>query len=445
MNRTPSPQIHLNMRIIPILVELLLLMELIDPYQGWIILLTGLCGFWGLSYLWARTSARNLQLTREMRFGWAQVGDQLEERFTLQNKTWLPALWVEVRDQSNLPGYKVSQVTGVEGNSMNSWRTHGTCTRRGLFTLGPSGLSTGDPFGVFTVNLFQSASTTLFVMPPVIPLPTIEVAPGGRSGQARPRSDAPERTVSASILREFIPGDSMRWIHWKTSARRDSPFIRIFDGTPTGDWWIVLDLNKNVHLGEGMDSTVEHAIILTASLADRGIRIKRAVGLAVNSENLVWLPPEEGSKRRWDILRALTLVNQGSLTLAELLTRSTSTLAKQASLIIITPDMDLDWVEALIPLLWRGVVPTVLLMDPASWEQSAFPDQGMFHTASLSAKKIQAALEALGVMHYTITRDLLDRPEAHPGREGQWEWRILPTGRAIPVKKPANTAWKALT
>ena len=46
--------------------------------------------------------ARGLQIQREVRLGWAQVGDRLEERFILINQGRLPALWVEVIGQTNV-------------------------------------------------------------------------------------------------------------------------------------------------------------------------------------------------------------------------------------------------------------------------------------------------------------------------------------------------------
>jgi len=48
------------------------------------------------------------------------------------------------------------------------------------------------------------------------------------------------------------------------------------------------------------------------------------------------------------------------------------------------------------------------------------------------------------VAHYVITHDLLDRPEARPGRAGHWEWRVSGTGRAVPIRRPEST-WKVLS
>ena len=97
------------MRLLPILIGVLLLLQLTFPYRGWTILLIGLGGLWLASFLWAHKLAGNLQLSREMRFGWAHVGDRLEERFTLTNTGFFPALWAEIVDHSTLPGYSASR------------------------------------------------------------------------------------------------------------------------------------------------------------------------------------------------------------------------------------------------------------------------------------------------------------------------------------------------
>jgi len=433
VKNNPEPRLRLNTYLLPVLVGLLLVLHLAVPYRGWLILLVGLGGAWLVSYLWVRSLANGLRLVREMRFGWAQVGDQLEERFTLINEGMLSSLWVEVVDHTTMPDYQASRVSGVGGRSSIRWHTKGVCTRRGLFTLGPTTLRAGDPFGVYSVTLQYTDSATLMVTPPILPLPTIEVAPGGRAGEGRPRADAPERTVSVASVRDYVQGDNLRWIHWPTSAHRDSLFVKLFDGTPAGDWWVFLDLDQGVQAGQGEASTEEHGVILAASLADRGLRLGRAVGLVTHGAEFVWLPPQDNNSQRWAILRALALAERGSRPLAELLARACPRFGERTSLVIITPSVEGDWVEALWPLMCRGAVPTVLLLDPVSFGGTG------------DASKASALLSDLGIARYVITRDLLDRPESRPGRQGQWEWRVSPLGRAVTTRRRRELTWKVLS
>jgi len=428
-----KPKIRLNSWLLPVLVLAAIITDLVAPYRGWRVLYVGLGGALLVGYLWARSLARGLDLTREMRFGWAQVGDRLVERFTLRNEGWAPGVWVEVNDQSTLPDYHASRGTGLPGRDSIRWHTEATCSRRGLFVLGPTHLHTGDPFGLFSVSLSYPAALPLLVLPPIVPLPNIQIAPGGRSGDGRPRPNALDRTVSASTVREYVTGDSRRWIHWRTTARRDELYVRLFDGTPSGDWWILLDLDEHVQVGLEENATDEHGIVLAASLADQGIRLRHSVGLAAYGKDLVWLPPQQGEGRRWEILRSLALISRGSRPLEEVMERLRPSMGPHTSIIIITPSMSTAWVESLVPLIRSGAVPTVLLMDPAS-----FGGPG-------NTLLVEAALLGLGVAHYRITKDVLDRPEMRPGQQGRWGWRVLGTGRAVPSYRVADVPWRSLT
>jgi uncharacterized protein (DUF58 family) len=424
-------RLRLNVPLLPILVALFLTMQLIDPSRIWKILLIGLAVIWLIAYIWARSLQKNLYFQRDIRFGWAQVGDSLEERFILRNDGEFPATWVELVDQSTLPGYSASIATGVDSHSENSWYTTGNCKRRGLYWLGGTTVITGDPLGIYSVTITDDNRAMLMVMPPVLPLPQIEITPGGYMGEGRPRPNSPEHTVGAAGVREYQAGDSLKSIHWPTTARRNTPFVRLFDGAPAGDWWIVLDLDKKVQSGTGENSTEEHAIILAASLATRGLQARQAVGMVASSPKLTWLAPRHGEAQKWEILRELALIETSDTPLAELLERIRPSLGRRSTVVLITASTQPDWINALAPLLWRGIVPTVLLQDPLSFG------------AHNSMAAISVILGDMGIARHIITRDMLDRPEARPGHRGQWDWRVTPTGRAIPVHT-GDTSWRRL-
>jgi uncharacterized protein (DUF58 family) len=291
---------------------------------------------------------------------------------------------------------------------------------------------TGDPFGIYSVTITDPAKAMLMVMPPVVPLPELEIIPGGYSGEGRPIPNAPERTVDASSVREYAPGDSLRLVHWKTTAHHDKPFVRLFDGTPASDWWILLDLQAGAQAGAGGDSTEEHGVMLAASLAERGLRAQRGVGLVVNGKSLDWLPPRTDAGQRWEILRVLALASRGVPSLGEVLEHIRPSLSRNASLVIITPTDRLDWLTRLPLLQRRGIRPTIFLFDLQSFD-------GKLDNSTLAAE-----LKQLHVTCHSLPREFMDRPEARPGTAGQWEWRISATGRAIPVRAPQDHRWRGL-
>ncbi|HLF72820.1 MAG TPA: DUF58 domain-containing protein [Anaerolineales bacterium] len=433
--------IRLNAKILPLIGLLALIMQIIDPSRVWVILLVGIGGAWLVCRWWARGLARSLQFEREMRFGWAQVGDRLEERFTLTNQFPLPATWVTLQDHSNLPDHYASVATGVDGSSTSQWKVTTRCTRRGVYTLGGTTLETGDPFGMYTITFEDRTSSTLAVMPPVLALPRFEILASGWAGEGKPRRHALQETINASHPREMQPNDPVRLIHWKTTARHSSSqngwgagikfFVRQFEGTPAGDWWIALDLDKSSQLGTGWDATEEHAIILASSLAARGLHEDHPVGLSINGSEPEWIPPRRNEYQLRSLLKALAVASPSQMSLKDYLRRAGKSFGSHCSLIIITANAEVEWTQSLMPMMWRGVMPTVFLFDPLTFG------------GTTNTKAISGVFQSMNVPCHVIPHELFDKPQARPGHEGEWEWRISATGKAIAVRA-AQEDWRGL-
>ena len=424
--------VRLNAKIFPIISLIALVMQIIDPSRVWVILLIGIGGTWLICRWWARGLARSLHFEREMRYGWAQVGDQLEERFTLRNDFLLPATWVTVQDHSTLPDHQASVATGVDGSSTSQWRILSRCTRRGVFTLGGTSLETGDPLGIYTITFEDQTSSALAVMPPVLSLPKFHINSSARAGEGKTNRRSLEETINASHTREMSPNDPMRWIHWKSTARHDTFYVRQFEGTPAGDWWILLDLHKDSQFGTGWDSTEEHGVILASSLASRGLNEEHPVGIAINSHEPAWLVPQRNEYQQQSMLKALAVASPSEMSLKEYLPRIGKAVGSHSSLLIITACADVEWISSLMPLMWRGILPTVFLLDPISFG-------GKTNTTALTG-----ALQSIGVPCHVIPRELLDTPQARPGQEGEWEWRVSATGKAFLVQAPVHSDWRRL-
>ena len=405
MDQPVTSKIELKSRSLPALVGVIFVFQLFGAYKGWMILLVGLGGAWLLSYLWARSLANGFSITREKRYPWTKVGDEMLERFYLSNEGWAEALWVVVKDHSNLPGYQGDKVTNIGGHTIKSWLKRNYCNLRGLYTFGPTSIHTGDPFGIYDVTITVATTSTVLVLPPIISLPTINIAAGEREGEGRVQQYALERSVSSASIREYVHGDSLRSIHWPQSARRDELLVRVFDSTHSSDWWIILDMDEKVHFGEKESSTEEHSVLLASSLADRGRRLGRSVGLVADGEHVVWLPPNFGSSHHWEIMRSLALVKPGPDSLASVLARTQPALSQRTSVVVITPSVDGNWLDSLIGMMRRGIVVTVILLDPES-----FGGEG-------DAGLTLSSLASFGAAHYRITPDLIDIPEFLPDQE----------------------------
>ena len=414
-------RIQLRQPAFPIIIAFLLSLQLIESSRVWTILLVGFSGIFITAYLWVWTLGRNFHLQRENNLGWVQVGGQIEERFTLSNTSLLPAPWIQFIDQSTLPEFNASRSTGLGAEYFDKWTVNATCKQRGLYYLGDAKIKTSDPFGIFNVTINDSQRTSILVLPQIATLPDLMIAPTGSFGDGRPRRNAPEQTIHASTVREFSHGDSMRLIHWPTTARTNKVFVRLLESAPEGNWWILLDLDKQFMFGEGWDSIEEQSVVLAASLADTGLRARKSVGLISNGTEFTWLPPKKGGTQRWEIMQSLALARPSEIGLSTVLERIQPTLGKHHSLIIITASTKDDWLKTLLPLVRSGArrVSTVILLD------------GSTYGGEVSTENTAVALKQLNIVCHVISRGTIKPPEAIPQQQGKWKWRSLPTGELV--------------
>lgn len=294
--------LRLRSRLPLVVLALLLINQVFNPARIWVGVILGLGALLLLCYWWARALRDGLDARRMQRGTWVLVGDALHEQFTVENHSGMPALWVEVLDRSNLPGYQPDWVAFLEVNGRQSYRTNGRCQRRGVFTLGPWRLRSGDPLGIFEVVIDYPDTRSILVYPRAMVLPDLRLPRGIAPGPARTLRRAAQPTTTAATVRHYAPGDPLRAIHWRQTARHGQFMVKQFDIEPSGDLWIALDLDVAVHLGEGADSTLEYAVTLTASLAAQMLAENRRVGLAAPG---YLVPPNNGQIQLWRILEAL--------------------------------------------------------------------------------------------------------------------------------------------
>ena len=345
----------------------LLAVALLLPDRVWTTLLIGLIGLILVAFFWARSLARGLSADRRLSFGWVSVGDRLEEQFSLANQSSMPALWVEIQDESNVPGYRVGAARAVGAGDSIHWRQASVCHRRGQYRLGPWEIHSGDPFGIFRVSRRYKAAKNHH--PPTHPQRLAHSpAAGAKRGTgadpgARHSGDNKRRQRARLSLSRPFP-----WIHWPTSARKDALYVRQFERDAAGDIWLVIDCEATAQLGEGAEGTEEHAVLLAASLAARALGETRGIGLAAYSRDPQIVPPGLGEGQQWRILRALALLRaDGEIGLGRALREFGDNARRGAAAIIITPTADAGWLPQLAQLARRGIECHVLLLDRAGF------------------------------------------------------------------------------
>jgi uncharacterized protein (DUF58 family) len=199
-----------------------------------------------LSYLWAWSNLRGLQVQRETYTHRTQVGEQARERITIRNTWPLPKLWIELRDYSDMPQHSSGFVTYLPGHDRRRWVARTPCTMRGKYTLGPATLISGDPFGIFRLERQVEGTGEVLVYPQTNPLPSFVLPSAELAGGQDVKSRTYHVTPNVATIRDYQPGDSFNRIHWRSTARTGQLMVKEFELDPTAEVYLVLDMQERI-------------------------------------------------------------------------------------------------------------------------------------------------------------------------------------------------------
>ncbi len=179
--------------------------------------------------------------------------------------------------------------------------------QRGLYTFPGPRLTVSDSLGVFRSSSQLALPSTLFVLPIVHKVPAIAIRP--RRVRVYP-GQIPARTGGSGVeffgVREYQPGDPLRWINHRAGARYDQTlFVNDFEQERAVDVGLILDVREATNLLAGSGSLLEKTIDATVTLADAFLSYGNRVGLFLYGGAIDWTFPGSGKVQRERILRAL--------------------------------------------------------------------------------------------------------------------------------------------
>lgn len=345
-----------------------------------------------VAWLLTAFSLRGVRVERQARSQRGTVGDIFEEHFEVSNTSRIPKLWLEVANETTIPHATGSRVlTFLRGKQKRIYTARIWLTSRGGFTLGPTTISSGDPFGIFRVSKKIPASSSLVVLPLIFRVNEFVSPPGLLPGGQAIRRKAIDVTPHAAGVREYIPGDPMKRIHWPTSIRRDQLMVKEFEQDPQSEVWLFLDTHTNVHFARPQDesdsypnddllllrrrkvklqpSTLEYSISITASLAHYFIGQRRAVGLvSASSRAYKVIPAERSERQEAKILEELSFLQaESAYSLPSLVTAQMGQLPQGSSAILVTPMIWPELLLAVDSLQRRNLRPVVVLLMAESF------------------------------------------------------------------------------
>jgi uncharacterized protein (DUF58 family) len=173
------------------------------------------------------------------------------------------------------------------GEPYDDWVTIPT-SQRGVVLVGPVRTQRGDPFGMIRRQVVWTDSVELFIHPAIVGIDELG------TGLLRDLEGQTTQDISASdlafhALREYVPGDDQRYIHWKSSARltaitgEPTFLIRQFMDTRRSHILVVTDVDPVVYAEQ---DEFETALSCAASVAVRALMDAMDVSLICGSQRV---------------------------------------------------------------------------------------------------------------------------------------------------------------
>jgi len=249
------------------------------------------------------------------------------------------------------------------------------CHRWGLFELREIRLRARGPIGMLIWERQVTCPHRLQVYPRperlhhlVTPL---ETQPAIGDLVARARADG----LEFADTRAFVPGDRLRSVNWRASARRGDLIVNERHPDRNADIVVFLDSFAEARADTDSAGTLERAVRAAATLADRYLQHRDRVGLVTFGGTLRWLEPGGGPLQRYKLIDALLETGvEFSYAWKDVNVIPARTLPPKALVLAVTPLLDERSITALLELRARGHDLAVIEVSP---EDLVAPGQGL--------------------------------------------------------------------
>lgn len=331
-----------------------------------------LVGLQVLAWLWVRQSTRRIVWQREVPPA-AFPSEPVEITITVRNESLLPIPWLALHESvpptlRTPPAIRQVITLGAREQRVIRYIVEGR--KRGLYQLGPLNLRTGDVFGLHEQALAGGQNGELVIYPTVLPLPELGL-PAALPFGVRPSPHSlfvdPARPIGA---RAYAPGDSVRQIDWKSSARVGDLQVRRHEPAIARETLVALAFSQSEYPGRYMYDSLERAVVAAASIAADQIARRQPVGLCASGVDPIVgapaapIPTANGRAHLIELLRLLGRLEAAPTgDIVAVLSRAATLLGWGSTVVIVAYNAPLSLIERLIPLQRRGLNLALVLVE----------------------------------------------------------------------------------
>jgi uncharacterized protein (DUF58 family) len=304
----------------------------------------------------------------------AQEGDRLDVEVKLTARRRVSTFLLEERVPERLGAPVRVPIVKLPSGQTVSHRYGLRCSRRGVYQIGPLVAVAGDPLGLSRRETVVAEPFELLVHPRVEIVSDRPLTRQFEDPPIRPPVSKPWPSgLEFYGMREYVPGDDLRRIVWRATARTGKVMVREAEQGITDHITIILDTDRGSHSrdGEGLSESFEAGIRVAASLGVRHLRDGYELRCETNAGPLT--RPLRGAGSQLGLLDSLARLELDRQSLSSVIMRLLSTHRRDAHNVLITPRLGQTEAAQLRLLLNTGVsiLVVALLWDEAGAETVA--------------------------------------------------------------------------
>lgn len=280
-----------------------------------------------VSWWWNKFAPAGVSYQRKFYYTRGFPDESFDVQIEVENKKLLPLSWVRIQDDWDRAVAPVDEAVlspshiQDRGYLINLYsmrwyekirRSYSLLLRkRGIFTIGPVHLDTGDLFGIFEQNLLIQPDQYLTVFPSLIPFARLNFPAEDPFGDRHSRQRIFEDPNRPMGIREYHPEDGFRRVHWPATARMGQLQVKVYQPTTGQIMMICLNVSTFSRHWEGIHTELlEYLISVAATLVNEGINQGYKVGLVANgclahADQPFRIPPGRSPQQLATILQAL--------------------------------------------------------------------------------------------------------------------------------------------
>ncbi|MCL4240918.1 MAG: DUF58 domain-containing protein [Dehalococcoidia bacterium] len=285
------------------------------------------------------------------------IGEKVPLTVELTNRKPLPLPWYEWRlalsehlsvEKEHLaaaavPGQKWLVRRGALGwYQRHDWTFTLAPDTRGYHQVGTATIRSGDLLGAYPRSIEDDEREHLVVFPRVFSMEDMGLPSERPFGERKGGNRVFEDPLRIAGLREYRPGDPLRRIDWKATARSGDLRSRVYEPSATQQLYLVVNIDTMEHAWEGyLRDELERIVSVSASLCVWAAGARYAVGLLANgafpeADRPMRLPPSRSRDQVSRLLEALAVIQPLTMgDLAGAIQRESGKLPQGSTLVVV--------------------------------------------------------------------------------------------------------------